>query len=56
MNVVWEIVSNVDYLKSALSDENKITLVWIPKLFDSVKARRCVIYPFSSTVALHIYE
>jgi len=43
MTIVWEDVSNNDYLNSAFSNENTITVIWEPQLIDNAKSRKCVI-------------
>ena len=40
---MWENVSNDDYLKSAFSNENKITLIWNYQLISNAKSRKYVI-------------
>ena len=45
MTMRWEDVSNEEYLNSARSGENKITLIWLwnDYLSSNVKSRKCVI-------------
>lgn len=43
MTIQWQDVSNNDYLNSAFSNENRITLIWKPHLIDNAKSRKCVI-------------
>jgi hypothetical protein len=43
VNVVWENVTKDVYLRSALGDENRITVIWAPGLFGDTESRRCVI-------------
>ena len=43
MTIMWEDVSNNDYLNSAFSNENRITVVWKPQPIDNAKSRKCLI-------------
>jgi hypothetical protein len=41
--VIWKSVSNYNYLSSAFSNENGITVIWARQLFGDTKSRECII-------------
>jgi hypothetical protein len=58
MNVLWENVSIDDYLISAFSDENRVTLIckWEPKFFSGTKARKCIIDSAGEWHSIHMSD
>jgi hypothetical protein len=42
--IMWQNVSNEDYLSSAFSNENRILVRWAQQLLEDTKSRRCIIH------------
>jgi hypothetical protein len=58
MNVVWENVSINNYLHSANSEENQITVIWKwkSKFFKDTKARKCIIDLAGKWYSIHMSD
>src|SRR5690349_4538394 len=56
MNMVWEDISNNDFLRSASSNENRIDVIWIGQLIGDIKSRKCVLHSVTDWRAISMND